>query len=167
MAAASEYRVDAALAPARRRQVDVLAEQILPRTRSQESEGILAQVVSIEELRQCVIAVSLDQRIQIEERARDAAQQHALVGNVVDDRTGNREVPDQSANAAKNHFNPDSRENHPQAAAAAIEQQNVSGVCEESRREIDEKKSHLMNFAAEMLARQPVAEFVNGAEPEH
>ncbi len=74
--------------------------------------------------------------------------------------------------SAQDQLDPDAGEDDPLALGTAFEEEDVRGVRIEGRSEIDEQEAHLVNVAAEMLAGEAVAEFVDAAEdheenPEH
>ena len=92
----------------------------------------------------------------------NAAQEHHLVREIIDDGTGRREVPDHSAEMLQ-------RTSSTQIPAkithwrreVAIEEKNVRRVRIKGGRQVNQQEAHLVDVAAEMLAGEPVAEFVD------
>ena len=73
-------------------------------------------------------------------------------------------MPHQRGQAANHEFDPDARENHPLPRGPAPKKQNVGGIREERRSEINQKKAHLMHIAAVVLAGKPMAELMDAAQ---
>src|SRR5271156_3068159 len=141
-----------------------MPKNVLLHPGSQVAERFFAQVVDFEELRQRIVAVGFDERVQVQERALNAAQQHHFVKKVIRQRTRCGEMPDQCSQAADHQFNPNAREDDPLTRSSGLEQKNVRGIGKKCRSEIDKQKTHLMDLTAKMFTSKPVTKLVYGTQ---
>src|SRR6202041_280849 len=103
-------------------------------------------------------------RIEVEERALNAAEEHHFIGDIIEHGSYAGEIPEHAGEPAYDELDPDAGEDDPLALGAAFEEEDVRGVRIKGGSEIDEQETHLVNIAAEMFAGEAVAELMDSAE---
>src|ERR1700735_841155 len=141
-----------------------MPKNVLLHPGAQVAERLFTQVIDFEELREGIVAVGFDERVQVQERALNSAEQHHFVKKVVRQRAGCGEMPDQCCQPADYQFYPNAREDDPLTRSTGLEQKDVRCVSEKCGSEVNEQKAHLMDLTAKVLAGETVAKFVYSAQ---
>ena len=129
-------------------------------------EGPLAQVRHAEPIAQEVVAVELQQRIEIQEDLEPRRRQDDQ-GDRVREAVGCRDPPREHGEGPQHQLQVRPGQCDDQPLRLLREEPGIAHVAVERGVEVDEEDPHVMNLAAVPLAGEPVGELVNGAHDDH
>ena len=122
-------------------------------------EGAASQVGDLQVVAQHVIAIELDERVQVQE-APQACHRRDEQGGRMNPRSRIRGAPGEHRERPHHELHVQSRETHEQPFRAFGEEPGVVDVAVEGRVEVDQHEPQLVYRAAEMLAGHAVGGFV-------
>ena len=122
-------------------------------------EGVFSEVGNLEVIAQKVITVEFDERVEVEQRL-DAERGRYHQGEIIRERGGVSEPPEERGQRPTENFEPRAGQRHQQPLVFLRKQPGVAVVAIHGRLEIDEQQSDFVDFATKMLAGEPVGQLV-------
>ncbi len=133
----------------------------------QDFGALLPQVGDLQEVHHDVVAVKTQQRISVDQDGADDIQEHHVQTQVVDRGARFGEPPDKRRDRRQDHFDIDSRGADPDSFPFVRQHPRVGNVAIQTGREDQQHEADFVAFAAELLAAQPVPEFVHHLHDRH
>src|SRR6267378_2084415 len=124
-----------------------------------------AQIGELQVIAQQVVAVELDERVQIEERLHPR-QRHHQKGGVVDPRVHVRHPPRDRSEGPEDQLDAGSGDTDAEPLRLLGEEPRVADVGIERGSEVDQQESEVVHLTAEAFTGQPVRELVGRRETE-
>src|SRR6202022_4161658 len=121
---------------------------------------VFPQVGNFDEARQGVVAVDLDEGIDVEEDGGDAGEEHRLVRELVQERVRGGGHPQERRGRTEEALDVDARRGDPQPMPLARKKERVGRLAVKSGSEVEERDADVVHLAAVDLDGVPVAELV-------
>ena len=136
------------------------AQAPLAQFAAEDRGGLLPQVGDLHQVGEDIIAVVTQQRVGVEDDRGDRGDEHHVEAEVVEERLRLGEPPQEGGDRGDHQLDVHAGRADGRPLPLAGQHPGVGDVAVEAGREHQDHHAHLVAFAAEVLAAQPVAEFV-------